>query len=153
MDPVTATVAGVAGALKATAELVAVFRKTKKPDHETERLLSEIESRLLDLKKEVFGLEKREIQLLEENSQLRTKIRTHEERTADRQRYKRKQVGKSIVLVDESEPGIFYCPTCYETPERRLVPIQVAPKAFAKEGITHHCVCGTTFDLREGTAA
>jgi hypothetical protein len=145
MEPVT-TISGVLGLVKTTADLITAYRKRKKADPETEKLLSEIESRLFSLQKEVLQLKEQEIALVEENSKLRGQIRSNEERTAKREQYTRTQVGKSIVVVGKDEPGVFYCPVCFDA--GKMNPIQPLPDAFAGAGITHRCApCESIFNL------
>ena len=145
MDPIS-TVAGVASAIKAVSEMVTGFRKKKKADPETESLLSEIETRLFALQKEVLSLKEHEIRLLEENSQLRAKISSKEEGSLERQKYQRKKVGKATVMVRDDEPDTYYCPTCYAN--GKFIPIQVAPGGFAGVFGSHHCsTCNSFFPI------
>jgi hypothetical protein len=135
MDPMT-TIAGVAGAIKSIADLVGGLRGKKKADPETEKVLLEIETRLVALKTEVLSLKEREIHLLEENARLRAKISSKEEGTLERQKYQRKQVGQATVMIRDDEPGVYYCATCYA--KDKLIPLQAVPDLLQVMG-SHSC--------------
>jgi hypothetical protein len=140
-DPLSA-VAGAAAAIKAVTEMVAGLRGGKnKPDSETAKVLLEIEARLLATKKEVLDLEQKTVQLEDENSQLRAKIRSHEERAADRQHYKHMKAGAAgyIVVVDDRNPNIPNCSACCAKYDR-LVPLHPMSRDFRALGSgTHFC--------------
>jgi hypothetical protein len=137
-DPLS-TVAGAAAgaAMKAAIDLiVGLGGGKKKPDPETEKVLLEIEARLLATKKEVLGLEQKMIQLEDENFQLRAKIRSHEERAAERQKYKpRKTASGATVMVRRDQPGISYCATCFA--KDLFIPLQPVASVMERRWGTH----------------
>jgi hypothetical protein len=144
MDPVTlATITTLVGATKTGIDAtLAVLSRAKGRDAEKAAkealtLVSDLQTRILQLQEVAFRLQ-------EENAHLRADIRQKEERATDRQKYKRKQVGQSTVLVLEDEPDTYYCTTC-EATHGRYVPLQPMPRNFRRLG-SHRCtVCQTIY--------
>ncbi len=144
MDPVTvATISGIAGAMKATIDAaLAILSKVKGRDAEKAAkdalaLVSELNTRLLQLQEIAFRLHREKAEAVEENAQLRAEIRQEKERTADRQLYQRQQVGKSWVLVRADQPGTYFCEVCLES-KGQGIPLTELTREFNFAG-THKC--------------
>ncbi len=105
--------------------------------------LLESQDTILDLKASVLELKEEKLRLVAENSELTQQLSAKE---SDSQKYKRVQIGKSWVVVEEGTEEPHYCPTCYGKSED-LIPIQPLPPGFRHE-LTHLCAtCDTLFNL------
>ena len=118
MDPATAaTIASLAGAAKTGFDAVrSVLEKAKgrgaeKAAKEALGLVSDLQTRLLQLQEVAFRLQ-------EENAQLRAQVRQKEEGAADRERYERRRIGSSVVVVAKDDPDIPLCATCFEAGQK-----------------------------------
>jgi len=144
MDPesVTAliqTTAGAAGAIKTVLGVIAAARAQVKDNKEADNKLSEaselvleLRSRLFDLQEKALHLQQEYAGLLRENMELREDIRREQARTTERQKYKRKQVGGSVLIMHNDDPSTLFCPACFETKDR-TIPLQ----DHSREGAIH----------------
>jgi len=154
MDPVTlAAISAAAGATKSTVDaLSSILSKAKGRDAEKAAreallLVADLNTRLLALQEVTLRLHQEKAQALEENAKLRAEIRQKEEGMTERQKYQRKMVKRSIVLVREDEPDYFYCPTCFET-KKQTIPLQPHPMGRSSSFGSHFCSqCRTSFRL------
>jgi hypothetical protein len=139
------TVAGVAGAIKATIETARAVlakgtgRAAESATHEALRLIGELQTRILQLQEIAFHLQ-------EENNHLREQVRQHEEWATDRGRYERHHVGGSMVVVAKEDPKTYLCATCFE--DGKKVYLSKKPNLLGSIG-THYCSkCGTVVGTR-----
>jgi predicted RNA-binding Zn-ribbon protein involved in translation (DUF1610 family) len=142
---ILATITSFASATKTTIEAIRAALAKTKANSETLALVSELQSRLLQLQEIALSLHQEKAQAIEENAQLRAEIRRNEEGAAERQKYQSKEVGCSRLLSREDQPGTYYCPTCFEVKKVAIPLQQVKQGAF---GLDYRCnVCGTAFPV------
>lgn len=125
MDPVTVGgVVTVIGSMTTTTKTIMEIVKTarsKSKNPEVERSLSEALEQIFSLQAGMIDLQTKILNLQEENSQLRDKIRQEEERAKDREQYERKEIRGSVVLVRAEEPNNYYCQSCFQTKKRAIL--------------------------------
>lgn len=136
MDPATvATITGLTGAVKTTVETVRLVlekakgREAEKGAKEALGLVSELQTRILQLQEVAFRLQ-------EDNAQLRAQIRQKEEGAADRERYETRYLGSSPVKVSKEDPGAYLCFTCFEAGQK--VALSKLP-ADMSDVASHYC--------------
>jgi hypothetical protein len=84
-------------------------------------------------------------ELIEQNTELRAKVRELEEKLATKGAYKTIRVGHATVVVAEGDESTYYCATCFAT-RKQTIPLQKHPidDSFG----SHFCnVCSGSFDL------
>lgn len=148
MDAETlATITTLAGAAKTTIEAIRAAlsgskgREAKASD--ALGLIADLQSRVLALQEIAFRLHQEKMQAvqeknaaLEENGKLREQVRQKEERAANRERYERRRLGQSVVVVLPEEPEVYLCATCFEAGEK--VYLSRVPRELQDMG-THRC--------------
>lgn len=112
--------------------------------------LFEIQEKVASLNRTIIHLESENAQLTRKETDLREEIRRKEEGASERQKYQRKAIGKSVVMVRDDEPQQYFCPTCFEKTGGKGIPIQPYPPIVVQSiGFTHHCAsCKTDFSLK-----
>lgn len=140
---IIATIGGMATATKSVAEAIKTVRTKVQGNKEAERILFEVSDQVISLQSRMMDLQVTVLNLQQENAKLRDQLRHAQERFEDRKKFQLKKVKKAVVMVVDSEPGIYYCPTCFEK-NGNAIPLQQIDHGEH----SHMCfTCQTVFSL------
>lgn len=77
--------------------------------------VEEIQNLTIGLQSRILELQQTAFELQAQNRELSEKLGTYESRSLEREKYERRQLGRSWVMVPKGETTAYVCPTCFES--------------------------------------
>jgi chromosome segregation ATPase len=138
---ILAELAAVTGSAKTLIGLLQEINPNKKAvSNAAQALLSStlsLQGAAFQLQEENSQLGQAILKLESEVARLREQIRGNEVRAIERQKYQRKQVHRSWILVNDDHPGALFCPACFASKDQ-AIPLQPLSPMLRHTG-TYSC--------------